>query len=303
MISASRKRFATASVFASTSRRAGGYGATARRGENAGGRKPLPRRADHRLRSSRSGKRGSARQAWHSRERGAPASVSIGSGGGVLYSGVRAQHFRRCQPVSPGPQPRHLPQARRRGNRSLSRSRATLRLRRQRKGRGPGNRADRENGRRRPERARRLAADRAGGSAARAGVECPLARQVCFISCRTLLATPRPVQSIRIERLDHNTPAGDFALLLEPVLAGRDAGLLSEAGLPAVADPGAGLVRLAHERGVRVVPLSGPSSIVLALSASGLEGQRFAFHGYLPVAAAELASVLKELERQSRRLG
>jgi 16S rRNA (cytidine1402-2'-O)-methyltransferase len=112
----------------------------------------------------------------------------------------------------------------------------------------------------------------------------------------------RPLQSIRIERLDHNTPAGDFALLLEPVLAGRDAGLVSEAGLPAVADPGAGLVRLAHERGVRVVPQSGPSSIVLAVSASGLEGQRFAFHGYLPVAPAELASALKELERQSRRL-
>ena len=111
-----------------------------------------------------------------------------------------------------------------------------------------------------------------------------------------------PLQGIRIERLDHNTPAGDFASLLEPVLAGRDAGLLSEAGLPAVADPGAGLVRLAHERGVRVIPLSGPSSIVLAVSASGLEGQRFAFHGYLPVAPAELASVLQQLERQSRRL-
>src|SRR6266850_8108239 len=64
------------------------------------------------------------------------------------------------------------------------------------------------------------------------------------------IAPTRPLQSIRIERLDQNTPAGDFALLLEPVLAGRDAGLLSEAGLPAVADPGAGLVRLAHERGV-----------------------------------------------------
>jgi 16S rRNA (cytidine1402-2'-O)-methyltransferase len=111
-----------------------------------------------------------------------------------------------------------------------------------------------------------------------------------------------PLQGIRIERLDHNTPAGDFASLLEPVLAGRDAGLLSEAGLPAVADPGAGLVRLAHERGVRVIPLSGPSSIVLAVSASGLEGQRFAFHGYLPVAPAELASVLQEIERQSHRL-
>ena len=116
------------------------------------------------------------------------------------------------------------------------------------------------------------------------------------------IGTARPLQSIRIERLDHNTPAGEFASLLEPVLAGRDAGLISEAGLPAVADPGAGLVRLAHERGVRVVPLSGPSSIVLALSASGLEGQRFAFHGYLPVAPAELAFTLKELEQQSRRL-
>src|SRR6266853_315255 len=89
---------------------------------------------------------------------------------------------------------------------------------------------------------------------------------------------------------------------LEPLLAGSDAGLLSEAGLPAVADPGASLVRLAHEKGVRVVPLSGPSSILLALSASGLDGQRFAFHGYLPIAETELVSTLKECERQSRRL-
>jgi 16S rRNA (cytidine1402-2'-O)-methyltransferase len=116
------------------------------------------------------------------------------------------------------------------------------------------------------------------------------------------VGTARPLQSIRIERLDHNTREADVASLLGPVLAGRDAGLLSEAGLPAVADPGAGLVRLAHEQGVRVVPLSGPSSIFLALSASGLEGQRFAFHGYLPVPEAELVSVLHELERQSRRL-
>jgi 16S rRNA (cytidine1402-2'-O)-methyltransferase len=113
---------------------------------------------------------------------------------------------------------------------------------------------------------------------------------------------PRDLRETRIERLDHNTRAGDIAPLLEPVLAGHDAGLLSEAGLPAVADPGAALVRLAHERGVRVVPLSGPSSILLALAASGLEGQRFAFHGYLPVKQPELAAALKELERQSRRL-
>jgi 16S rRNA (cytidine1402-2'-O)-methyltransferase len=116
------------------------------------------------------------------------------------------------------------------------------------------------------------------------------------------IGSTRALQDIRVERLDHNTPAGDIASLLEPVLAGRDAGLLSEAGMPAVADPGANLVRLAHERGVRVVPLSGPSSILLALSASGLDGQRFAFHGYLPVAATGLVPALKQLERQSRRL-
>ena len=116
------------------------------------------------------------------------------------------------------------------------------------------------------------------------------------------IGSTRVLQGIRVERLDHNTRANDLAVLLDPVLAGRDAGLISEAGLPAVADPGANLVRLAHERGVRVVPLSGPSSIVLALSASGLEGQRFAFHGYLPVAEAELVPALRELERRSRRL-
>lgn len=116
------------------------------------------------------------------------------------------------------------------------------------------------------------------------------------------IGTTRPLQGIRVARLDHNTRASEIASLLEPVLAGRDAGLLSDAGLPAVADPGAKLVRIAHERGVRVVPLSGPSSILLALCASGLDGQRFAFHGYLPVAQAELVTTLKELERHSRRL-
>ena len=117
------------------------------------------------------------------------------------------------------------------------------------------------------------------------------------------IGTTRPLQGIRIARLDHNTRATEIASFLEPVLAGRDAGLLSEAGLPAVADPGAKLVRIAHERGVRVVPLSGPSSILLALCASGLEGQRFAFHGYLPVAEPELIRALKRLERDSQRLG
>lgn len=116
------------------------------------------------------------------------------------------------------------------------------------------------------------------------------------------IGATRPLQSIRVERLDHNTREGDVPALLEPLLAGSDAGLLSEAGLPAVADPGASLVRLGHERDIRVVPLIGPSSIMLALAASGLDGQRFVFHGYLPVAEAELVSTLKECERQSRNL-
>src|SRR2546426_11753027 len=116
------------------------------------------------------------------------------------------------------------------------------------------------------------------------------------------IAPIRPLQSIRVERLDHNTRPIDIPALLEPLVDGRNAGLLSEAGLPTVADPGAGLVRLAHEQNIRVGPLSGPSSIVLALAASGLDGQRFAFHGYLPISEAELVSTLKECERQSRKL-
>ena len=116
------------------------------------------------------------------------------------------------------------------------------------------------------------------------------------------IATARPLRSIRVERLDHNTRPIDIPPLLQPIVDGRDAGLLSEAGLPAVADPGASLVRFAHEQNIRVVPLSGPSSIVLALAASGLDGQRFAFHGYLPIAEADLVSTLKECERQSRKL-
>jgi len=114
---------------------------------------------------------------------------------------------------------------------------------------------------------------------------------------------PTPLQQARIERLDHNTKPADVPALLEPVVKGADAGLLSEAGMPAIADPGAALVRLAHEKEIRVVPFSGPSSIFLALAASGLEGQRFAFHGYLPVKRPALQAAVKELERQSARLG
>lgn len=113
----------------------------------------------------------------------------------------------------------------------------------------------------------------------------------------------RPIQEITIRELNVNTPAADIDGLLAPLLAGTDAGLVSEAGCPAVADPGALLVRRAHQRGVRVVPLVGPSSILLALMASGLNGQSFTFHGYLPVEAAERGQRLRELEQQSRRAG
>lgn len=111
----------------------------------------------------------------------------------------------------------------------------------------------------------------------------------------------RPIQEIEIRELNVKTPAGEIDRLLAPILAGADAGLVSEAGCPAVADPGALLVRRAHERGVKVVPLVGPSSILLALMASGLNGQTFAFHGYLPVDAAARAKRLRELEQQSRK--
>jgi 16S rRNA (cytidine1402-2'-O)-methyltransferase len=116
-----------------------------------------------------------------------------------------------------------------------------------------------------------------------------------------LIGTQYPMQSIAIERLDHNTPADAIDALLEPLLSGRDAGLLSEAGCPAIADPGALLVRRAHERGLRVVPLVGPSSILLALIASGLESQRFAFHGYLPVKPPARDRAIRDIETQSRK--
>ena len=111
---------------------------------------------------------------------------------------------------------------------------------------------------------------------------------------------PEPIASLRIERLNHHTKESDLAPLIAPLLAGTDAGLLSEAGCPVIADPGAGLVRLAHQSGIRVAPLAGPSSIVLALMASGLQAQRFTFHGYLPVKDMERARAIKALEDRSR---
>lgn len=109
------------------------------------------------------------------------------------------------------------------------------------------------------------------------------------------------LQEIDIRELNVNTPATHLPALLEPLLGDRDVGLLSEAGVPAVADPGADLVRLAHQRGIVVRPLVGPSSLLLALMASGLNGQSFAFHGYLPTDATDRAARIRQLEQRSRQ--
>lgn len=112
---------------------------------------------------------------------------------------------------------------------------------------------------------------------------------------------PGPLQSLGMGVLDEHTSERDLPALLEPLRQGHDLGLMSEAGCPAVADPGARLVRLAHAEGLRVVPMPGPSSLLLALMASGLEGQRFAFQGYLPVDASARRNRIQQLEQRSRR--
>lgn len=110
-----------------------------------------------------------------------------------------------------------------------------------------------------------------------------------------------PLQQIEIRELNVNTRASELPSLLAPLLAGKDVGLLSEAGVPAVADPGADLVRLAHAQGLVVRPLVGPSSLLLALMASGLNGQSFAFVGYLPTDADARAARIRQLEQRSRQ--
>jgi 16S rRNA (cytidine1402-2'-O)-methyltransferase len=113
------------------------------------------------------------------------------------------------------------------------------------------------------------------------------------------LNTRVPLQQIALQVLDEHTPPSALPILLAPLLEGRNVGLVSEAGCPGVADPGASLVALAHEQGVEVVPLVGPSAILLALMASGLSGQRFAFNGYLPADADGRERALRELERRA----
>ena len=109
---------------------------------------------------------------------------------------------------------------------------------------------------------------------------------------------PQKIENIQLYELNEHTPESEISKLL-PIIRSADAGLLSEAGIPAVADPGSNLVRLAHENNIKVVPLVGPSSILMAIMASGLNGQSFAFVGYLPVKNKERQERIKALERRS----
>ena len=111
----------------------------------------------------------------------------------------------------------------------------------------------------------------------------------------------RPMAEISIVELNKHPQPGDASLLLEPLLRGLDVGLVSEAGAPAVADPGSMVVAAAHRAGIVVKPLVGPSALLLALMASGLNGQSFAFHGYLPQERAARTKQIQSLEQDSRR--
>jgi 16S rRNA (cytidine1402-2'-O)-methyltransferase len=111
----------------------------------------------------------------------------------------------------------------------------------------------------------------------------------------------KPLQELQISELNVNTPNEALQALIAPLLAGNDIGLISEAGVPAVADPGANLVRLAHQHNIKVSPLVGPSSLLLAIMGSGLNGQSFAFNGYLPTDSAARTKRIKELEDRSRK--
>lgn len=116
-----------------------------------------------------------------------------------------------------------------------------------------------------------------------------------------LFGTPHELRSLWMQELNEHTKDNELAALLEPLLAGHDVGLMSEAGCPGVADPGANLVRLAHRKGIRVAPLVGPSSILLALMAAGANGQQFRFNGYLPAQEAPRIEAIRRLENDSRK--
>lgn len=109
----------------------------------------------------------------------------------------------------------------------------------------------------------------------------------------------KPIDSLELKECNEHTHPEEIHSLIEPLLNGRDAGFISEAGVPGVADPGAEVVEACHAKGISVIPLVGPSSILLALMASGQNGQSFAFNGYLPVKPPERAKALRRLEQRA----
>jgi 16S rRNA (cytidine1402-2'-O)-methyltransferase len=117
----------------------------------------------------------------------------------------------------------------------------------------------------------------------------------------SVIKTQRPVRELELLTLNEHTQEKELPGLLKPLLAGQDIGVMSEAGCPGIADPGAKLVELAHRKGIRVMPLVGPSSILLALMASGLNGQSFRFLGYIPADKAARIQRLKEIEMTSAK--
>lgn len=112
----------------------------------------------------------------------------------------------------------------------------------------------------------------------------------------------RHIDSLRFEVLDKDTSEYEIEKLLLPVIEGSSAGILSEAGCPGIADPGSTFIGSAHKAGIRIIPLPGPSSIFLALMASGFNGQHFVFHGYLPIDRVARDKKIRELELQSKKL-
>ena len=114
--------------------------------------------------------------------------------------------------------------------------------------------------------------------------------------------TNKPVRELNFQLLNEHSAEKDLPALIAPLLAGHDVGMLSEAGCPGIADPGATLAALAHRKGIKVAPLVGPSSILLSLMASGFNGQQFTFLGYLPSDKAARVNKLKDIEKQSQRL-
>ncbi len=112
--------------------------------------------------------------------------------------------------------------------------------------------------------------------------------------------SPEKVQaSLSLSALNKHTEIAEHAKMIQPCVEGKDIGLMSEAGCPGIADPGAAIVKLAHEKGIQVIPLVGPSSILLAMMASGMNGQSFAFNGYLPIEKSEKKAALKAFEKLS----